>query len=79
MLTEVSFQNDGANLKVNVRGFGALTVASVAVVEQAQQAEQPPADRDRIPFIARSAARNGRKSLTESAQPGGKSLAVELP
>ena len=51
----------------------------LAVVEQAQRAEQPTADRDRISFIARSAARNGRESLTGVAQPGGKSLAVELP
>ena len=36
----------------------------LAVVEQAQRAEQPTADRDRISFIARSAARNGRESLT---------------
>ena len=48
-------------------------------MEQAQRAEQPTADRDRIPLIARSVMRNGRESLTGAAQPGGKSLAVEQP
>ena len=72
---------------VNVRGFGALTVALVgrsraivllpvggreginqhgelAVVEQAQRAEQPTAGRDLFPLYARSAARNDCESLT---------------
>ena len=36
----------------------------LAVVEQAQRAEQPTAGRDLFSLYARSAARNGRKSLT---------------
>ena len=36
----------------------------LAVVEGAQRPEQPTAGRDLIPFYARSAALNGRKSLT---------------
>ena len=36
----------------------------LAVVKQAQRAEQLTTDRDLIPLYARSAARNGRKSLT---------------
>ena len=35
----------------------------LAVVEQAQRAEQPTAGRDLFPLYARSAARNGRESL----------------
>ncbi len=36
----------------------------LAVVEGAQRPEQPTSGRDLIPLYARSAARNGRKSLT---------------
>jgi len=39
----------------------------LAVVEQAQRAEQPTADRDRSSFNARSAARNDRESVTGAA------------
>ena len=39
----------------------------LAVVEQAQRAEQPTADRDRSFFNARSAPRNVRESLTGAA------------
>ena len=51
----------------------------LAFVEGAQHPEQPTAGRDLIPLYARSAARNGRKSLTRAPWRGGKSLAVELP
>ena len=51
----------------------------LAVVEQAQRAEQPTADRDRSSFNARSAARNGREYLTGAPWRERKILAVELP
>ena len=51
----------------------------LAVVEQAQRAEQPTAGRDLISFNARSAARSVRESVTGAAEPGGNSLPTELP
>ena len=44
--------------------WGTNQHGELAVVEQAQRAEQLTADRDLISLYARSAARNGRKSLT---------------
>ena len=51
----------------------------LAVVEQAQRAEQPTAGRDLLSFNARSAARSVRESVTGAAEPGGNSLPTELP
>ena len=78
---------------VNVRGFGALTVAPALRLPgdygpwgrwgtNQQESVAGLSGHSLLtlfPFYARSAARNVRESLTRAPWRGGKSLAVELP